>query len=115
MSQLHLVLKFNNFSGPDYDTELGCQHITVRMLMEEVHTKACEAREWALVRLTAGLLKKQLEELSKAVTHLLVRQKQITVCFFPVASAKTYVFRWEWLRKKKKSSLAQKPTKNLKR
>lgn len=47
--------------------------------MEEVHTKACEAREWALVRLTAGLLKKQLEELSKAVTHLLVRQKQITV------------------------------------
>ncbi|CAL2037114.1 unnamed protein product [Caenorhabditis brenneri] len=65
--------------GPDYDTELGCQRITVRMLMEEVHAKACEAREWALVRLTAGLLKKQLEELSKAVTHLLVRQKQITV------------------------------------
>uniref|UniRef100_A0A8R1DXZ7 Phosphorylase b kinase regulatory subunit n=1 Tax=Caenorhabditis japonica TaxID=281687 RepID=A0A8R1DXZ7_CAEJA len=65
--------------GPDYDTELGCQHITVRMLTEEVHAKACEAREWALVRLTAGLLKKQLEELSKAVTHLLVRQKQITV------------------------------------
>ncbi|CAI5445547.1 unnamed protein product [Caenorhabditis angaria] len=65
--------------GPDYDTELGCQATTVRMLMEEVHAKACEAREWALVRLTAGLLKKQLEELSKAVTHLLVRQKQITL------------------------------------
>ncbi|CAB3403432.1 unnamed protein product [Caenorhabditis bovis] len=65
--------------GPDYDTELADQHITVRVLMEEIYAKACDAREWALVRLSAGLLKKQLEELSKAVTHLLVRQKQITL------------------------------------
>ncbi|ETN73284.1 hypothetical protein NECAME_18408 [Necator americanus] len=60
------------------------------MLMEEVYTKvfesifkryfeSCEGRMWALVRLTAGLLDKRLEELGKAVTHLLVRQKQITV------------------------------------
>ncbi|KHJ86585.1 hypothetical protein OESDEN_13658 [Oesophagostomum dentatum] len=40
---------------------------------------SCEGRMWALVRLTAGLLDKRLEELGKAVTHLLVRQKQITV------------------------------------
>lgn len=65
--------------GPDYDTELADQDVTVRMLMDEIYHKACEARDWAIVRLTAGLLGKQLEELGKAVTHLLVRQKQITL------------------------------------
>lgn len=47
--------------------------------MEEVYIKACESRDWSWVRLSAGLLKKQIDELEKAVTHLLVRQKQITV------------------------------------
>lgn len=47
--------------------------------MEEIYIKACESRDWSWVRLTAGLLHKQLDELSKAVTHLLVRQKQLTV------------------------------------
>lgn len=32
-----------------------------------------------MIRLSFGLLKRLLEELSKSVTHLLVRQKQITV------------------------------------
>lgn len=41
--------------------------------------EACESRNWALVRLSAGLLKRQLDELAKSVTHLLVRQKQMTV------------------------------------
>ncbi|ETN86560.1 phosphorylase kinase alpha/beta [Necator americanus] len=65
--------------GPEYNTSLNGQYVTVKMLMEEVYTKSCEGRMWALVRLTAGLLDKRLEELGKAVTHLLVRQKQITV------------------------------------
>ncbi|PAV76551.1 hypothetical protein WR25_01197 [Diploscapter pachys] len=65
--------------GPDYKMFLGDQEVTVRILMEEVYTKSCEARQWALVRLTAGLLGKRFEELGKAVTHLLVRQKQITL------------------------------------
>ncbi|XGW13918.1 hypothetical protein V3C99_000306 [Haemonchus contortus] len=65
--------------GPDYEFELNEQYVTIKMLMEEVYTKSCECRLWALVRLTAGLLGKRLEELGKAVTHLLVRQKQITV------------------------------------
>ncbi|KHJ94938.1 hypothetical protein OESDEN_05128 [Oesophagostomum dentatum] len=65
--------------GPEFNTGLNGQYVTVKMLMEEVYTKSCEGRMWALVRLTAGLLDKRLEELGKAVTHLLVRQKQITV------------------------------------
>uniref|UniRef100_A0A915PCW6 Phosphorylase b kinase regulatory subunit n=1 Tax=Setaria digitata TaxID=48799 RepID=A0A915PCW6_9BILA len=66
--------------GPDFDTELNnIKGATVRALMEEIYSKACESRDWALIRLSSGLLKRQLDELSKSVTHLLVRQKQITV------------------------------------
>ncbi|CAI4231506.1 unnamed protein product [Auanema sp. JU1783] len=65
--------------GPLYVAKIHDQSVPIKTLMEEVYTKACEARDWALVRLTAGLLNKQLEELGKSVTHLLVRQKQVTV------------------------------------
>uniref|UniRef100_A0AC34R2J9 Phosphorylase b kinase regulatory subunit n=1 Tax=Panagrolaimus sp. JU765 TaxID=591449 RepID=A0AC34R2J9_9BILA len=66
--------------GPDFDTKLnGVNGVTVRILMEEIYLKACESRDWSWVRLTAGLLHKQLDELAKAATHLLVRQKQLTV------------------------------------
>ncbi|VBB34087.1 unnamed protein product [Acanthocheilonema viteae] len=66
--------------GPDFDIELSdMKGATVRALMEEIYLKACESRNWALIRLSFGLLKRVLEELSKSVTHLLVRQKQITV------------------------------------
>ncbi|KAE9419761.1 hypothetical protein Angca_005880 [Angiostrongylus cantonensis] len=65
--------------GPDHDISVNGQNVTVRTLMEEVYTKSCECRLWALIRLAAGLLRKNLDELGKAVTHLLVRQKQITV------------------------------------
>jgi hypothetical protein len=66
--------------GPSFDTKLNdVSGVTVKVLMEELYTKACEARDWSWVRLSAGLLGKQLDELSKAVTHLLVRQKQITL------------------------------------
>lgn len=34
---------------------------------------------WGLVRHTAGMLGKRVEDLAKSVTDLLVRQKQITV------------------------------------
>ncbi|GMR41916.1 hypothetical protein PMAYCL1PPCAC_12111 [Pristionchus mayeri] len=72
----YLWMKF----GADYDTRLEeGRAVTVRELMEEVYEKACDTREWSLVRLTSGLLRKRLDELPKAVTHLLVRQKQLTV------------------------------------
>lgn len=71
-----LFLKY----GLDFDTKLNnISGVTVRILVEEIYVKACECRDWSWVRLMAGLLGKQLDELSKAVTHLLVRQKQITV------------------------------------
>jgi phosphorylase kinase alpha/beta subunit len=41
--------------------------------------QACMQRMWAIVRLSSGILSKRLDDLPNAVTHLLVRQKQLTV------------------------------------
>ncbi|VDK81106.1 unnamed protein product, partial [Onchocerca ochengi] len=66
--------------GPDFDTKLNdMKGATVRALMEEIYSKACENHDWTLIRLSFGLSKRLLDELAKSVTHLLVRQKQITV------------------------------------
>jgi phosphorylase kinase alpha/beta subunit len=53
--------------------------ITVRDLLKGLYEKACQQKMWGLVRHTAGMLGKRVEDLAKAVTDLLVRQKQITV------------------------------------
>ena len=55
------------------------QSMTVRDLLKEVYEKACTEKKWALVRHSAGMLGKQVEDLAKSVADLLVRQKQITV------------------------------------
>ncbi|GJQ67280.1 hypothetical protein Trydic_g8181 [Trypoxylus dichotomus] len=67
--------------GPDFNTgmlEYG-KVVTVRDLLKGLYEKACQQKLWGLVRHTAGMLGKRVEDLAKAVTDLLVRQKQITV------------------------------------
>ncbi|XP_078369919.1 phosphorylase b kinase regulatory subunit alpha, liver isoform-like isoform X2 [Oculina patagonica] len=69
-----------NTKGPDFDTHLfGERGITVEKLLEELYEKACQIKMWSLVRHTAGLLKKRVEDLAEAATDLLVHQKQLTV------------------------------------
>ena len=53
--------------------------VTVKDLLKILYEKACQQKLWGLVRHTAGMLGKRVEDLAKAVTDLLVRQKQ--VCF----------------------------------
>jgi phosphorylase kinase alpha/beta subunit len=53
--------------------------VTVRDLLKGLYEKACQEKLWGLVRHTAGMLGKRVEDLAKAVTDLLVRQKQVTV------------------------------------
>jgi len=53
--------------------------ITVKDLLKVLYEKACQQKLWGLVRHTAGILGKRVEDLAKAVTDLLVRQKQVTV------------------------------------
>ncbi|XP_067642162.1 probable phosphorylase b kinase regulatory subunit alpha isoform X7 [Eurosta solidaginis] len=67
--------------GLDFNTgmlEEGCV-VTVRDLLKGLYEKACQQKLWGLVRHTAGMLGKRVEDLAKAVTDLLVRQKQVTV------------------------------------
>lgn len=72
--------------GLKWDTELGDGNrvITVRHLLKELYEKAYKEHKWGLVRHVAGLLGKKVEDLAKAVTDLLVRQKQVTVGMPPL-------------------------------
>lgn len=53
--------------------------VSVKDLLKELYERACHDKKWALVRHVAGILGKRVEDLAKAVTDLLVRQKQVTV------------------------------------
>ncbi|XP_035230841.1 probable phosphorylase b kinase regulatory subunit alpha isoform X3 [Stegodyphus dumicola] len=67
--------------GVNWDTGLGGDHeiITIKDLLKDLYEKACHEKKWALVRHIAGMLGKKVEDLAKAVTDLLVRQKQVTI------------------------------------
>ncbi|KAL3879258.1 hypothetical protein ACJMK2_031560 [Sinanodonta woodiana] len=65
--------------GPDWDTEVGGNSCTVRELLVELYEKAGHWKQWWLVRHSAGMLRKRVEDLALAVTDLLVRQKQLSV------------------------------------
>lgn len=47
--------------------------------LRDMYERACLDKNWALVRHMAGLLNKQVEDLAKSLTDLLVRQKQVTI------------------------------------
>ncbi|XP_026671676.1 probable phosphorylase b kinase regulatory subunit alpha [Ceratina calcarata] len=53
--------------------------ILIKDLLKDLYEKACQQKMWGIVRHTAGMLGKRAEDLAKAVTDLLVRQKQVTV------------------------------------
>lgn len=55
--------------------------VTVRQLLKGLYEKACQQKLWGLVRHTAGMLGKRVEDLAKAITDLLVRQKQVSFLF----------------------------------
>ena len=57
------------------------ESIEVRDLCVTLYEAACAKKNWGIVRHTAGLLGKRVEDLSKSVTDLLVRQKQVRVRF----------------------------------
>lgn len=51
--------------------------VLVKDLLKILYEKACQQNLWGLVRHTAGMLGKRVEDLAKALTDLLVRQKQV--------------------------------------
>ena len=65
--------------GADWEVEVGSRRVRVRELLGEVYARACRERVWWLVRLGAGLLEREVDDLARALGDLLVRQKQVTV------------------------------------
>uniref|UniRef100_A0A023F525 Phosphorylase b kinase regulatory subunit n=1 Tax=Triatoma infestans TaxID=30076 RepID=A0A023F525_TRIIF len=66
------------------DTSEDGTPITLKELLKVLYEKACQQKLWGLVRHTGGMLGKRVEDLAKAVTDLLVRQKQVTVGMPPM-------------------------------
>ena len=66
--------------GPDFDTQLEA-HATCKVsdLLSELYEKAGHAKQWWLVRHTAGMMRKQVEDLANAATDIIVRMKQLAV------------------------------------
>ncbi|KAK7066265.1 Phosphorylase b kinase regulatory subunit alpha, partial [Halocaridina rubra] len=73
----YLVVQFG--LGHETGSVIEGQAVTVKDLLKDLYERACHTKHWALVRHTAGMLGKRVEDLAKAVTDLLVRQKQVTV------------------------------------
>ncbi|GFR67688.1 phosphorylase b kinase regulatory subunit alpha, liver isoform, partial [Elysia marginata] len=66
--------------GPDWDTHMDeDRRVPVKELLVELYEKAGHWKQWWLVRHTAGMLRKRVEDLALAATDLLVRQKQLSV------------------------------------
>eukprot|EP01135_Chromosphaera_perkinsii_P003086 Nk52_evm33s234 gene=Nk52_evmTU33s234 len=61
----------------------GEERSSVRTLLEEVATKAVMLGMWSIVRHTAGLLDRRVDDLVESITDLLIRQKQISIGFIP--------------------------------
>ena len=60
----------------DEDDEEG---VPVRILVDELFRKAVHSKKWWLVRHAAGMMDRSGEDLAKAISDLLVRQKQVTL------------------------------------
>lgn len=67
-STVNIIFNFwynihNLCSGPEYTTVVGGQECTVSKLLEELYQKAAFHNLWSLVRHTAGMLRKSVENL----------------------------------------------------
>ncbi|XP_039609897.1 phosphorylase b kinase regulatory subunit alpha, skeletal muscle isoform isoform X1 [Polypterus senegalus] len=81
-----------NLKGADWDTELyGHPGTSVRDLLMELYNKAGAVRQWGLIRMISGMLKKKVEALDEACSDLLSHQKHLTVGLPPEPREKTIV------------------------
>ncbi|XP_028993202.1 phosphorylase b kinase regulatory subunit alpha, skeletal muscle isoform isoform X4 [Betta splendens] len=75
--------------GMDWDTRLHGIGSTVRSLLTELYEKVGELKQWGLIRMISGILRKKVEELDSACSDLLAHQKHLTVGLPPEPREKT--------------------------
>ncbi|AOV16047.1 glycosyl hydrolase family 15 [Acidihalobacter aeolianus] len=82
LTQFAALLELEARHGLDFDTglqDMRGRPARVGDLLEEVYLRACEARHWRLIRLSANALRKHDIDLEGAATDLVVRQKAFSV------------------------------------
>ncbi|XP_061816877.1 phosphorylase b kinase regulatory subunit alpha, skeletal muscle isoform isoform X3 [Nerophis lumbriciformis] len=75
--------------GMEWDTHLHGKGPTVRSLLTDLYEKAGELKDWGLIRMISGMLRKKVEELDSACSDLLAHQKHLTVGLPPEPREKT--------------------------
>lgn len=71
LNRLVTVDQSENFSTSEGMLEEG-RVVTVRVLLKGLYEKACQQKLWGLVRHTAGMLGKRVEDLAKAVVSFCI-------------------------------------------
>ncbi|KAL3312556.1 Phosphorylase b kinase regulatory subunit alpha [Cichlidogyrus casuarinus] len=80
--QAEILGTLKQLKGLDWDTKMDAKSsstTTVRDLLKEVYERASVSTSWFILRYTAGLLGKRIDTLAKALTDILILQKQVTV------------------------------------
>ncbi|PAA86171.1 hypothetical protein BOX15_Mlig031145g1, partial [Macrostomum lignano] len=79
--QFEIIYQLYIDKGLIYDTgwKEKSGSVTLRDLVAELYERAGATKQWWLVRYTAGMLEKAVENLPVCITDLLVRQKQVTI------------------------------------
>ncbi|XP_037531442.1 phosphorylase b kinase regulatory subunit alpha, skeletal muscle isoform [Nematolebias whitei] len=75
--------------GMEWDTQLYGKGCTVGSLLGDLYEKAGDLKQWGLIRMISGMLKKKVEELDSACSDLLAHQKHLTVGLPPEPREKT--------------------------
>lgn len=90
--QANILYLLYTMKGLDWDTQIyGQPGVTVKDLLIELYGKVGTSRQWMLIRLISGILKKKVEALDEACTDLLSHQKQLTVGLPPEPREKTII------------------------
>lgn len=80
--QFEILFELFNRHGLEFDsgmTDANGNPALLSDLLEEVYLRACEARQWKLIRLSAVLLGKHDIDLEAVVTDIVVHQKALSV------------------------------------
>ncbi len=82
LMQFEILFELETRHGKDFVTNLINSDglpVSVGELLEEVYMRACELKDWRLIRLSAALLGKHDIDLEGVVTDIVVHQKSLSV------------------------------------
>ena len=85
-----LVFMYNKY-GSNHKVKIGEQTPTVRMLLKELYRKSSEVLAWSVLRYSASLLQKTLDNITSSILQILIRRKAVTIGMPPEPREKTII------------------------